>query len=84
MLNTVSHVFRHLSDRDTTSLGVHSRRYVHGCQLLEEKLGCIWKNNLSNLRLVLARSALELILFEGSVKSSVFEPLSTRWAQLTQ
>ena len=76
MLNTVSHVFRHLSDRNTASLGVHSRRYVHGCQLLKEKLGSIWKNNLSDLRLVLARSALELILFEGSVKSSVCVSLS--------
>jgi len=72
MLNLSSHVFRHLSDRDTTPLGVHSRRNVHCCQLLEEKLGGVWKDDLCNLRLVLARSAFELVLLKGSRQELVF------------
>jgi len=78
MLSTVSRVFHNLSDRDTTSLGVHSRSYVHGCQLLEEKLGGIWKDDLSNFRLVFARSAFELVLLERSVQSLVIVFLSSR------
>jgi len=55
-----------LPDRDTTSLGVHPGRNIHGCQLLEQKLGRVRQDNLRDFRLVLARSALELVLLERS------------------
>jgi hypothetical protein len=52
------------SDADTTTLGVHACGHVHGCKLLEHKLGGVWDDDLCDLGLVLARSAFELVLLE--------------------
>lgn len=56
---------------NTASLGVHSRRNIHRRQLLEHQLGSIGNDDLRNLGLVLARSALEGVLLEGSVNYSI-------------
>jgi len=62
------------SDADTTTLGVHARGHVHGCKLLEHELGSVWDDDLCDLGLVLARSALELVLLEraGSRLANMF------------
>ena len=62
------------SDADTTTLGVHARGYVHGCKLLEHELGSVRDDDLCDLGLVLARSALELVLLEraGSRLANMF------------
>jgi len=62
---------RILPDRDTTPLSVHPSRDIHGRQLLEQELSSIRQNDLRNLRLVLARSTLELILLERSGTSTL-------------
>lgn len=59
------------SDADTTTLGVHARCHVHGCELLEHELGGVWDDDLCDLGLVLARSALELVLLERAVNALV-------------
>lgn len=53
-----------LPDADTTPLGIHARRHVHGSELLEHELGRVRDDDLCNLGLVLAGSALELVLLE--------------------
>jgi len=74
------------SDADTTALSVHARGNVHGCKLLEHELGGVWNDDLCNLGLVLARSALELVLLEGteSVLASLFQCLTLKMSELTQ
>lgn len=52
------------SDADTTALGVHARGHVHSSKLLEHELGSVWDDDLCDFGLVLARSALELVLLE--------------------
>ena len=54
------------SNADTTALGVHARSHVHGSKLLEHKLGGVRNDDLCNFGLVLAWSALELVLLEGT------------------
>lgn len=56
--------WKSLSHRDAGSLRVHPGRDVHRSQLLEEQLGRIGNMHLRDPRLVLARSALERILFQ--------------------
>ena len=57
------------SDADTTALGVHACGHIHGCELLEHELGSVWDDDLCDLGLVLARSALELVLLERAVNA---------------
>jgi hypothetical protein len=74
------------SDADTTALGVHARGHVHGGKLLEHELGGVWDDDLCDLGLVLARSALELVLLEraGSALVNVFIDVNGEQKQLTQ
>jgi hypothetical protein len=62
------------SDANTTALGVHTRGHVHGRKLLEHELSGVWDDDLCDFGLVLARSALELILLEraGSALVNIF------------
>jgi len=57
-----------LPHRDTTPLGVHPRRDIHARQLLKQQLRRIRDVHLRNLRLVLARAALELVFLEAPAK----------------
>jgi hypothetical protein len=51
-----------LSDGGTGSVGEHASSNVHRLELLEQELGCVWDMDLSNLCLVLARTALKRLL----------------------
>jgi hypothetical protein len=66
------------SDANTTTLGVHARGHVHGRKLLEHELSGVWDDDLCDFGLVLARSALELILLEraGSALVNIFSVLA--------
>ena len=66
------------SDTNTTTLGVHARGHVHGCKLLEHELSGVWDDDLCDFGLVLARSALELVLLEraGSALVNAFIDIS--------
>lgn len=55
-----------LPDTVSTALGVHPRRDVHTCQLLEEQLRSVRDVDLRDLGLVLTRTALELVALEVS------------------
>lgn len=68
------------SDADTTALGVHARGHIHGCKLLEHELGGVWDDDLCDLGLVLARSALKLVLLEraGSTLVKMFIDVTRR------
>jgi hypothetical protein len=57
------------SDADTTALGVHAGGHIHGCELLEHELGGVWDDDLCDLGLVLARSALKLVLLERAINA---------------
>jgi hypothetical protein len=74
------------SDADTTTLGVHARGHVHGRKLLEHELGGVWDDDLCDLGLVLARSALELVLLERAESAlvNVFIDISGEQNTLTQ
>lgn len=56
-----------LSDRYARPISEHSRGDVHGCQFLEQQLGCVRDVDLCNLCLVLAGTALEGLLGEVPV-----------------
>lgn len=54
-----------LSDSDTTACSEQTSRHIHRRKLLEQKLGSIRNDDLRNLGLVLARTALELVLAQA-------------------
>ena len=59
------HTHPTLTNRNTTPIREHPSRNVHGRQLLEEQLGSVRNDNLRDLGLVLARSALKLALAQA-------------------
>ena len=61
----LQHIHTTLTNRNTTPIREHPSRNVHGRQLLEEQLSSVRNDNLRNLCLVLARSALELALAQA-------------------
>lgn len=51
-----------LPHRCAGAVSKHAAGNVHGLQLLEQELGCVWDVNLSNLGLVLARPAFKRLV----------------------
>jgi len=71
-----------LPHRDTTPLRIHAGGDVHTRQLLEKQLGRVRNMDLRNLRFVLARPALELILLEAPVRNIIsITPFASRYSQ---
>lgn len=61
----LQHIHTTLTNRNTTPIREHPSRNVHSGQLLEEQLSGVRDDNLRDLGLVLARSALKLALAQA-------------------